>query len=690
MKHLFILILLLVRVTAFTQSTMQVHNDDISTHQLPLAGVDSITFGLSGQPLMFIHKPNDSALAIPLSDIDSVTHPLLWGNPALATLAGQVFNEEGQPLWGVKIKTGNDSVLTDGNGVFHLENIYVNEKMGYITASKSGYFDGSRSFLPVGGINTLKITLLRKNIAGSFSASSGGTVNIEGVSIVFNANTFEQNNTAYTGQVRVAVNFINPESSNFDSEMPGALLGLNNEGIRRLSSFGMIAVKLTDNSGNSVALASGATAQVKFPIQPTQQAIAPSEIDLWYFDELLGYWKKEGTATRSGNEYITTVSHFSFWNCDVQVPVVYLDGTVINALGEGIYGAQVRITSSNNGDGYAYTGPDGSFGGFVPANEALTIHVTINCVSGPHEVYTSTLGSFSNSATLPVIQIIQDGVTLVSGNVIDCDGNPVSNGYVLAEGHAYMLENGHFSIIACTDSLRIQAYNNSPWTAGTPQDIILTSDLYEMGVLQVCGSAGSVSDIDGNIYSTVQIGTQEWMAQNLNTTHYADGSEIPNITEDTTWATTLNGAWCDHDNNPINGAIYGKLYNWHIVNNASSVCPTGWHVPSDSEWTVLTDFLGGTAVAGTLMKSVTGWVDSGNPGTNESGFTGLAAGYRPVNFMDAPFVEPNYLAYWWTSSIPDSGGDIFGYYRNLTYSLPSIYRQYVDKQYGMSIRCVRD
>lgn len=134
----------------------------------------------------------------------------------------------------------------------------------------------------------------------------------------------------------------------------------------------------------------------------------------------------------------------------------------------------------------------------------------------------------------------------------------------------------------------------------------------------------TVTDIDGNIYTTVTIGTQIWMVENLNTTRYRDGSDILNVTDNTEWSELTIGAYCNYDNDVNNANIYGALYNWYTV-NTGNLCPTGWHIPSEGEWTVLISSLGGESVAGGKLKQIGTeyWEDPNNPATNEVGFNGL-------------------------------------------------------------------
>jgi len=194
-------------------------------------------------------------------------------------------------------------------------------------------------------------------------------------------------------------------------------------------------------------------------------------------------------------------------------------------------------------------------------------------------------------------------------------------------------------------------------------------------------------DIDGNVYETIQIGEQLWMAENLKVTHYNNGEEIPNITNNGVWGYLSTGAYGDYDNNPTNSETYGRLYNWYAVDDSRGLCMDGWHVPSDDEYNILTDYLGGESIAGGKMKEA-GFEHWNNPNagaTNESGFTGLPAGYR--DYYNGYYSGMGYNGYFWSSS-EDFGFD--AWYRVLDYSNSSVYRNLYYRHYGFSVRCLGD
>ena len=194
----------------------------------------------------------------------------------------------------------------------------------------------------------------------------------------------------------------------------------------------------------------------------------------------------------------------------------------------------------------------------------------------------------------------------------------------------------------------------------------------------------------------VVIGTQTWTTKNLDVSTYSDGTVIPQVTDPTEWANLTTGAWCYYNNDPVNGSTYGKLYNWYaaagIYNDASKkdssqrkkLAPTGYHVPSEAEWTTLTDYLGGAGVAGGKMKATTLWNSPNQDATNSSGFTGLPGGFRLNN---GTFYFGGNYGFWWSSSENDTS---LAWYCNLGYSFGFVSRSYNDETYGFSVRCLRD
>lgn len=206
----------------------------------------------------------------------------------------------------------------------------------------------------------------------------------------------------------------------------------------------------------------------------------------------------------------------------------------------------------------------------------------------------------------------------------------------------------------------------------------------------------TVTDIDGNVYKTVVIGNQTWMAEDLKTTKFKDGSVIPNVANDNEWITLAAPGMCWYDNNPANKEIYGGMYNWYAANN-SKLCPTGWHVPSDNEWKQLEMNIGmtqteadetgfrGTDEGGKLKeKGTTHWEAPNTGATNETGFTGLPGGYRN-KYGSFGYIGKE--VYWWSST---AESDTDGWERGLVTNASTIDRIGSKKIDGFYIRCIKD
>lgn len=193
-----------------------------------------------------------------------------------------------------------------------------------------------------------------------------------------------------------------------------------------------------------------------------------------------------------------------------------------------------------------------------------------------------------------------------------------------------------------------------------------------------------IKDIDGNVYSTVTIGTQVWMVENLKTTKFNDNSPIPNIMEGDAWTNLTSPGYCWYNNDALNyKASYGALYNWYAV-NTDKLCPAGWHVPSSTEWTTLIVTLGGESVAGGKLKEtgITHWESPNNGASNLSGFTALPGGIRP-GFFD--WISSHGL--WWSTTDWDVSS---AWHLIINYDSPYSYMPYINKFEGLSVRCVKD
>ena len=184
----------------------------------------------------------------------------------------------------------------------------------------------------------------------------------------------------------------------------------------------------------------------------------------------------------------------------------------------------------------------------------------------------------------------------------------------------------------------------------------------------------SVTDIDGNIYHTVNIGNQTWMIENLRCTHYRNGDAIPNIEDNSQWNNQITGGWCYYNNNVANNQSYGKIYNSYTIADSRQISPVGWHIPTVEDINVLFNYLGGSNLAGDELKDCNHF-----DGTNSSGFTGIAAGFRQ---FDGQFGFAGFNGSWYTSQLES-------FTLEINSNVVQIYGGSFSN-YAYSLRCIRD
>mgnify|MGYP000874245076 FL=1 len=199
-------------------------------------------------------------------------------------------------------------------------------------------------------------------------------------------------------------------------------------------------------------------------------------------------------------------------------------------------------------------------------------------------------------------------------------------------------------------------------------------------------SGPKITDIDGNEYKIVTIGSQIWMAGNLKTTKYSNGDPISNVTNVSEWSSLSTGAYANYGNDANNGKTYGRLYNWYAVTDSRNICPTGWHVPSHAEWTTLAASLGGESQAGGKLKEegTTNWSSPNTGATDESNFKALPGGIRGVG---GAYSNKGDYGYFWTVTANSS---YYAWYRYLYYMGAEITSSSEDKRSGLSVRCIKD
>ncbi|MBL7826222.1 MAG: carboxypeptidase regulatory-like domain-containing protein [Saprospiraceae bacterium] len=349
--------------------------------------------------------------------------------------AGRVIDDNGQPIAGAHVRAGGDLSVTDDNGVFRLKELRLEARNAKLFVNKIGYYDFSRAyFVENGSFQNVTIQLMKKEQTASFNAAAGGVIEVPGgPKLIFPANAIStENGQSYSGGVRVYARYLDPTDPNLNLYMPGDLRGIDADGQERaLMTYGMIGVELEGNGGQVLNIASGSSVELHMPVASAQAAGAPDRIPLWHYDLQQARWIEEGFVEKSGNEFIGKVSHFSFWNVDVSFSLVELSGKVY--LGDStnaFSGAKIRLTmTSDSTSAYATTDAMGCYKGGVPAGETFLMEILDAC---GEVIFSQTIGPFNEDTMLPPIVLTSAGSNQlsVSGTLLDCDGMPVSNGYV--------------------------------------------------------------------------------------------------------------------------------------------------------------------------------------------------------------------------------------------------------------------
>lgn len=333
-----------------------------------------------------------------------------------------------------------------------------------------------------------------------------------------------------------------------------------------------------------------------------------------------------------------------------------------------------------------------------PMNRLLvfTVIFATSCSTQPElpTVSTDAISNITHNSSTVTYSVTDEGTGIVEDRGIAWNTSPNPN-------LANEFSSGGGGIGSFTDTLtgltsnttyyvRAYAVNEAGTAFGNQQT-------FTTGNVVVSTPGNGVTDVDGNYYSSVELGNgQEWLAENLRTTSYANGDPIPNVTWTGDWTNLSDGAWCYYDNDSQFDNSFGKLYNWYAVTDNRNVCPTGWHVPSDDEWNTLITYLDPEAnptgyssqslIAGGKMKS-TGtqhWSSTQSDVTNESGFSGLPGGWR---HNSGTFDYMNSNGYWWSSSTYASDR---GWCRRLFANSLETYRIYNYGRTGLSVRCIKD
>ncbi|MCG8327149.1 MAG: hypothetical protein MI974_05660 [Chitinophagales bacterium] len=358
--------------------------------------------------------------------------------PVTGDLTGMIVDENGQAVANASITLGNHITSTTQFGTFQFKNVELNARGSLVRVEKAGYFPGSRRVFAVDGTeNRVKVELIQKTFDYSIDAEQGGEIVMNGgAKLSFSPNSIKtEEGLPYTGTVRIAAKWLNPENLNTFDQMPGNLQGVNQLAEEvALTTAGMMAVELESPDGQALNIREGHTAEIAMPVPSSLSANAPPSVPTWSYSEEHGVWVEEGSASLQGDFYVGKVSHFSFWNWDYYGPLVSFTLTLLNEEGTGIEGYEVLIKDPATGTcGYGYTSTDGILSGVIPEGIELSLEVYGLCNEVIHQ---ELIGPFNEDAdiTITVTEIYPIAIT---GELVDCDNNPVGNGLVIVEFDGY-------------------------------------------------------------------------------------------------------------------------------------------------------------------------------------------------------------------------------------------------------------
>tara|TARA_B100000768_G_scaffold181989_1_gene208099 strand:+ start:1324 stop:3156 length:1833 start_codon:yes stop_codon:yes gene_type:complete len=455
-----------------------------------------------------------------------------FGNLTDSDFMGRIVDMQNNAVSGAMVQIGNSTTDTDINGVFIIRNAQVYEKFAFIKVEKAGFLHGSRSVVPTAGINKVEIMLLPQTVTQTVSSGTDATVSLSnGAAVNLSGSYSNSDGSDYTGNVQVTLHLLNPTDEDMQQQMPGMLLAenLQNEA-RMLETLGMLAVELRSETGETLNLSEGTTATLTVPLDPETLAGAPNEIPLWYFDEDNGYWIEEGSATLQGTNYVGTVSHFSFWNCDIPTEYVNICLNISDANNTPLSNIRVKIESEFNGTGYGYTNSSGEVCGIIPANQVLNLQYYLHNICNNIEIPNSseTVGPFSQDTTLNIVldaPEVEEYLETITGVFNTCNGDAIVNGYVegrIEGGIAFysLVTDGMFEInvLNCNEnaSISITGYDYDTLQSTGEINYTLTSPETNLGTLSACNS------IEEFIQYSIDNGETLYFFDNINVTFGPD------------------------------------------------------------------------------------------------------------------------------------------------------------------------
>lgn len=614
MNQILAFILFALGLNAMAQTNMNIYLDNGTLMQIPLSTIDSITFTVGSPGQLATITTN------PVSNITATT----------ATAGGDITNSGGTPItsrgvcWNTAPNpTTANFITTNGTGTGSYTSSLASllpSTTYYVRAyaiNSAGTVYGSQvSFTTLSGVPVLTTTAISNvtptgaTSGGSITSDGGSAISNRGICWSLNPNPTIANNTTSNGA----------GTGSFASTISGLAPG-STYYVRAFATNGLGTVygnELSFNTLTGVPVISTSTVSALAAVSAVSGGVISSDGGAAVISRGVCWSTSPGptTANSTTSNGAGTGGFTSSLSGLLPSTTYYVRAYAVNSIGT-FYGNELVFATTNG----------------------LAV-LTTTPVTGLTSVSFITGGTITNDGGSPVT---------ARGICWGTSPNPTVNDNTSSDGAG----TGSFVrmviglIPNTTYYVRAYAITAFGTTYGGAYIVTTNAPIFTNG--------GGVTDINGNTYSSVVLGTQEWMATNLRVSSYANGDPIPQATDFSppglsVWVSSGRWGYGWGSNIP-----YGKMYNILAMSDPRNVCPVGWHVPSVSDWTTLTDYLGGAAVAGTKMKSadIGFWEDFGMPlsqGTNESGFNGLPAGYIDFNDFEIPVYPLGYEATWWALS----------------------------------------
>ena len=538
---------------------------------------------------------------------------------------GIIFDENDAPLENVEIQVGNRTSTTDANGVFLVRQVEISTFGTAVKASLESYFDLSRIVYPNSNKERIYVQLAMtpKGDATKFQAADGASITVNGgAKVVFSGNSIVDNSgTPYNGEVSVYTHWFDPSDINLAVNSPASLEGVDLEGENKiLSTYGMMGVELETGSGEKLQLASDEQAELTFPIPSSIQGNAPETIPLWSLDEETGKWIEEFSAKKEGNNYVGSVNHFSFWNCDYPGDLVTISGMLESDTGIPLSNQVIYITQNGLVGGIGYTDNTGFFNGKIPKDQSFNMIIR-ECET---DVADFQIGPFAVDTDLGTFTVsILSGTSTVSANLKGCVGEPLTGAYGLVNGYQLLSadDNGSVNGILthCTNMTnQIKFYDGQALNVSDLIDLDFSLDENDLGDITVCEQLGEFVSfsVDGGDYWLIEdpeafvVNSDEIVLIASNIAGSSFKFELPNSLALGTYEPTYVLAALPPDMDFPNG------------NYLQCSEENGWNIACDQFSVTITEFdLTSEMVSGTFEGNLLSAIDGG-PAPSEMFVTG--------------------------------------------------------------------